>query len=128
MGEETARAAIAALNFVQDEQSAGFGAQLAEAAQEVVVDHTDAGHALDALDDDGGEAARVQERGGGFEVVERSELHMVGAVEGGAYGGIVRGGHGSGRAAVESAVKGQDGGAAGGKRGQLHGVLVGLGA
>ena len=58
VGEEAPRAAVARLDLVQNELRARLGGYGAQLAQEVVRGAVDARHALDALDDHGGEEYR----------------------------------------------------------------------
>ena len=127
MGEELPRAAVARLDFVEDELHAVAAGRLAQPAQEVVRGDADARNALDALDDDGGEAPRREQLLDPLQVAQWGKLDVVRRVEGGAERRIVRRGDGPRRAAVKGTREGEDVRAARMERGQLHGVLVGLG-
>ena len=105
VGEEATRASVARLYFVEDKLRAGFARRRAQFAQEVVRGAVDAGDALDALDDDGGELTRGEFRARGSDVVQRYEFHVGRAVEGGRDRGVVRRGDGARGAAVERAWK-----------------------
>ena len=126
VGEEATRASVARLYFVEDKLRAGFARRRAQFAQEVVRGAVDAGDALDALDDDGGELTRGEFRARGSDVVQRYEFHVGRAVEGGRDRGVVRRGDGARGAAVERLGKGQHLRAAGVERSQFQGVLVRL--
>ena len=126
VGEEVSRASVARLYLVEDKLRAGFGRRLAQSAQEIVRGTVDAGHALDAFDDDGCELACGEFRARGSEVVQRYEFHVGRAVEGGADRGVVRCGDGACGTAVECLGKGQHLRAAGVERGQFQGVLIRL--
>ena len=127
MGEEPPRAAVSRLDFVQHQLRPGFGGRFAQPAQKFVRGAVDARHALDALDDHRRELPRRKFLPGGFEVVQRRELHVGGAVEGRLNRGVVRYGDGSRRAAVESLRDGQHLAAARVERRQFQGVFIGLG-
>ena len=128
VGEEATRASVARLYLVEDKLRAGFARRRAQSAQEVVRGAVDAGHALNAFDDDGCELARGEFRARGSEVVQRHEFHVGRAVEGGRNRGVVRRGDGARGAAVERLGKGQHLRAAGVERSQFQGVLVRLGS
>ena len=128
VGEEAACAAIAALDFVKNEQCACLAGHFTKFLQKIVVDHADAGYALYSLDYHGGEFAGGEFTLHGLDVVERRELDIGSAVDRRLDFGVVGGGHSSRSAAVECLVECQNFAAAGGERCQLHGVLVGFGA
>ena len=127
MGEEPPRAAVSRLNLVQHQLRPGLGGRLAQPPQELVRRAVDARHTLDALDDHRRELPRRELLPGGFEVIQRCELHVGGAVEGRLNRGVVRHGDGSRRAAVEGLRNGQHLLASRVERRQLQGVLIGLG-
>ena len=128
VGEETSAASVTRLHLVENHDRARRVALLAHGAQELVRRHTDAVHALDALDDDGGVFARAELGAHGVDVVEVGESHLVGAVHGRLNRGVVGRGHGHARAAVERSAHGQHAAAPRGERRQFQGVLVCLGA
>ena len=128
VGEEASGAAVARLDFIKYEQCAGGCAEFAQAAHEVVIDHADTCHSLDAFNDHSGKFAGGEKTLRGLDVVERGEDHILSRIEGCLDLGIVSCGYGSGCASVECAVKGEDLAASGVERGEFHRVFVSLGS
>ena len=126
VGKEAARASVAALDFVADEERAVGVAGASQPLQELGRGHADAAHALDALHDDGRHVALGQFGLEGGEVIEGQEGHVARVVDGSHDARVVGGLDGERGAAVESLLGGQHAAAARDERGQLQRVLVGL--
>ena len=143
-GEPLAGAPEARLDFIGDEDDAVLVAEFAQAHHEFLGRHIEAALALHRLDDDGGDARRLdigleqpfdgvhgivdadalvldRERHMPDAAGERTELRLVGHDLAGQR-------HGQKRAAVKAAVEGDDVGAAGIGARDLDGVLDRLGA
>ncbi len=106
MGKELARAAIAALHFVGNQQRAGFCGESAQALQEIVSSHAYAAHALNRLNNHGGIAARGEGLLSGGNIVEVCEIDLISHSKRRPHFGIVGGGHSAGGASVEGFAHG----------------------
>ena len=128
VGEEAARAAVSALDLIQNQHRAVLGAQAAQLLQESGLRDVDAAHALYALDDDARHVALGQLALHGLGIVQVHEGDALPCVERRHDFRIVRHRHRARRAPVEALAEGHHTVAAGVERCQLDGVLVGLGA
>ncbi len=126
MGEEPSAAAIAALDFVQNENHAGFLGDLTQVSHELIVRNDNTAHTLYAFDDHCRHISLGEFRLHRLDVVQRQEGDVVVRVERGGIFRIVGDGHGSGRPSVKGSFERDHPVLSGVERCQFEGVLVGL--
>ena len=124
MCEKFSASAIAALDFVADENSVVLVADFAKSLQEFWADHADATNTLNALDNAGAYVALLNLCRPSSEVVEGKVSDVPIGVDRRNDFRISRCFHSEARAAVESLFEGQDACATIVERCQFHGILV----